>query len=218
MTGVILAGGENLRIPLLKGYLEINGTRIIDSSIKLLEQFFNKVVIITNTPESYFYCGVPIIGDIVSQRGPATGILSALLSTEADEIFVVACDMPFIKPELIRYIVDKYKTKNTGHRIQNTEQRSPSSEFWAPGSDKKWDAAISVFGERLQPLLGIYSKNIIGTIERRLNKGLRSMKDMLAELKVLYINEEEVSGIDPEGRSFVNINTIEDYKKLTAHG
>lgn len=198
MTGVILAGGENLRIPLLKGYLEINGTRIIDSSIKLLEQFFNKVVIITNTPESYFYCGVPIIGDIVSQRGPATGILSALLSTEADEIFVVACDMPFITPELIRYIVDKYRTQN--------------SEL------KQWDAAISVFGERLQPLLGIYSKNIIGTIERRLNKGLRSMKDMLAELKVLYINEEEVSGIDPEGRSFVNINTIEDYKKLTAHG
>jgi molybdopterin-guanine dinucleotide biosynthesis protein A len=36
---------------------------------------------------------------------------------------------------------------------------------------------------------------------------------MLEEVDVHYIEEEEVKKIDPEGRSFVNINTLEDYKR-----
>ena len=74
MTGTILAGGENRRIPLLKGHIEINGEKIIDSSVNLMRNLFGRVVISTNTPELYFYCGVPMIGDIINQRGPLTGI------------------------------------------------------------------------------------------------------------------------------------------------
>ena len=69
MTGTILAGGENRRIPLLKGHIEINGEKIIDSSVNLMRNLFGRVVISTNTPELYFYCGVPMIGDIINQRG-----------------------------------------------------------------------------------------------------------------------------------------------------
>ena len=39
MIGTILAGGENKRIPVLKGHIEINGQRIIDSSVNLLKTF-----------------------------------------------------------------------------------------------------------------------------------------------------------------------------------
>ena len=37
---------------------------------------------------------------------------------------------------------------------------------------------------------------------------------MLTEINVLYIKEEEVRQIDPEGRSFLNINTMEDLEKV----
>ncbi|MFA4829163.1 MAG: molybdenum cofactor guanylyltransferase [Thermodesulfovibrionales bacterium] len=222
MTGTILAGGENKRIPVLKGHIEINGQRIIDSSVNLLKNFFDRVIISTNTPELYFYCGVPMIGDIIKQRGPVTGIFSVLSNT-GDDIFVTACDMPFIKPELISYMVDKYKAENTERKIQNEiplSLPSPSRGEGKGGGEslnaglKNWDAVIPVFEVRPQPLLGIYSKNILSVIEKRLRKELRSARDMLTELKVLYIKEEEVREIDPEGRSFVNINTMEDYKKI----
>ena len=77
----------------------------------------------------------------------------------------------------------------------------------------EWDAVIPVFEGKPQPLFGIYSKNILDIIEERLNKGLKKLKDMLTEINVLYIKEEEVRQIDPEGRSFLNINTMEDYKR-----
>jgi len=189
MIGIILAGGENQRISLLKGHIEINGKRIIDSSVRLLKNFFDKVVISTNLPESFFYCRVPMIGDVIEQRGPMTGIFSVLLNTKCD-IFVTACDMPFIEPELISLLITRYSSL-----------------------EDNWDAAIPVFEGKPQPLLGIYSKNIISSVEGRLNKGMGSLRDILVELKVLYIKETIVREIDPEGRSFVNINTMEDYEK-----
>ncbi|HBO85074.1 MAG TPA: hypothetical protein DD641_08960 [Deltaproteobacteria bacterium] len=204
MTGTILAGGENQRIPLLKGHIEINGEKIIDSSVNLMKRLFGRAVISTNTPELYFYCGVPMIGDIINQRGPLTGIFSALLNIKDDAIFVVACDMPFLNDQLMNYMVDKYRDKN----CVISEPITSGSEI------TQWDAVIPVFKGKPQPLFGIYSKNILGIIEERLNKGLKRLKDLLTEINVLYIKEEEVRQIDPEGRSFLNINTMEDYEKV----
>jgi len=204
MTGTILAGGENRRIPLLKGHIEIKGEKIIDSSVNLMRNLFGRVVISTNTPELYFYCGVPMIGDIINQRGPLTGIFSVLLNIKDDAIFVVACDMPFLNDQLMKYMLDKYRGKNR----ENPEPLTSGSEI------TKWDAVIPVFEGKPQPLFGIYSKNILGIIEKRLNKGLKKLKDMLTEINVLYIKEEEVRQIDPEGRSFLNINTMEDLEKV----
>jgi CTP:molybdopterin cytidylyltransferase MocA len=112
VDALILAGGENKRLPVLKGFLEVNGKRIIESNIELLSRIFDRVIISTDKPELYFPFGVLMLGDIIKYKGPMIGIFSALTVPEISEIFVTACDMPFIKPELIRYIVDKYNTQN----------------------------------------------------------------------------------------------------------
>lgn len=187
MTAVILSGGENRRIPLIKGFIEVDGKRIIESQIELLRAIFEKVIISTNTPELYFYLGVPMIGDIQLQRGPMSGILSVLLSTGEDEIFVIACDMPFIKPDLIRHIL----------------------------REKAGDATMPVFSGKPEPLLAVYTKNTIGVMEKAIMEGKTSLRDMLDEINVRYIKDSETRAIDPEGRSFVNVNTEDDLKQLT---
>jgi molybdopterin-guanine dinucleotide biosynthesis protein A len=42
---------------------------------------------------------------------------------------------------------------------------------------------------------------------------MRGLREFLKKIEVLYISEDEVRAIDPEGRSFVNINTVEDYER-----
>ncbi|MDP2753921.1 MAG: molybdenum cofactor guanylyltransferase [Nitrospirota bacterium] len=187
MDALILAGGENKRFPVIKGFLEISGKRIIEKNIELLKGIFNKVIISTNNPELYFYLGVLMVGDVVEYRGPMTGILSGLTIPEVSEVFVTACDMPFINTMLIKYIVDKW--------------------------EKEYDAVIPIFDDKPQPLLGIYSKRIAKSMEQSIKNGERSLRRFLQGINVLYINEEEVRNIDPEGRSFININTIEDFQK-----
>lgn len=189
MNALILAGGENRRMPSLKGFLEINKKRLIESNIECLGEIFETVIVSTNTPETYFYLGVPMIGDIIDFRGPMTGIFSTLSAPGVKDVFVVACDMPFINSKLIRYIIYRW--------------------------DNAYDASVPLYENRPQPLFGIYSKKIAGRMGEHIRNGNKSLMDFLRNTDVLYISEEEVRAIDPEGRSFVNINTMEDYMKET---
>jgi len=187
VNALILAGGENKRLPMTKGFLELKGRKIIESTIGLLKEIFASVIISTNTPESYFHLGFPMVGDVMTYKGPMTGIFSALASLEETEIFVTACDMPFIRPDLIRYIVGRWS---------NT-----------------WEAVIPIFDGEPQPLLGIYSTQLLPRMEERIKKHKRGLRAFLNTREVQYIEEDQVRLIDQEGRSFVNINTIQDYEK-----
>jgi molybdopterin-guanine dinucleotide biosynthesis protein A len=132
-----------------------------------------------------------------------TGILSALVTLEVPDIFVTACDMPFIKPQLVKYIINKWKHS----------KKNPLTITGYSSPEKGWDAAIPVFDNKSQPLFGIYSRKVIRSMEETIKNGSRSLREFLKKLNVLYISEDEVRTIDPEGRSFVNINTLEDYEK-----
>ena len=187
MEALILAGGENKRIPLIKGFLEIQNRKIIETNIELLKSIFPRVILSVNHPELYFYLGLPMIGDVFDSRGPMTGILSVFMNMESADIFVTACDMPYINAILIKYMVEKY--------------------------NDKFDALIPLYDGKPQPLFGIYAKRISGLMEQRIRAGKKSLLDFLKTINVRYINEEEVRSIDPEGRSFVNINTFKDYQR-----
>jgi molybdenum cofactor guanylyltransferase len=189
MHALILAGGENRRMPAIKGLLEINRRRLIESGIECLQKIFGTVIVSTNTPEIYFYLGVPMIGDIVDSKGPMTGIFSVLSSPGISDVFATACDMPFINGALVEYIRDKW--------------------------DNAHDACVPLYDNKPQPLLGIYSKKIAEKMSEHIRYGNKSLRDFLSQTDVLYVSEEEVRAIDPEGRSFVNINTMEDFMKET---
>ena len=90
MDSLILAGGENRRMPLLKSFLQVEDRSIIDSNVELLKGIFDRVIISTNDPEIYFYLNVILVGDIMEERGPMTGILSALSLPGVAEVFVTA--------------------------------------------------------------------------------------------------------------------------------
>jgi molybdopterin-guanine dinucleotide biosynthesis protein A len=196
LIGAVLSGGENKRIPVLKGFLEVEGRAIIQRSIDVLARVFGSVVISTNMPERYFSLGVPLIGDIRKEKGPMTGILSVLVATRAEAVFVVACDMPFINEKLIRYMVGK-------HRTACSERGGGIC-----------DAVIPEFRSYKEPLFGIYTGSAVQRMESLIRDGRRKLTDVLAHLRVTYIAEQEVRAVDPEGESFVNINTMEDYERI----
>jgi molybdopterin-guanine dinucleotide biosynthesis protein A len=190
LTAAILSGGENRRIPHLKGLLTVEGRTIIERTIDVLQRVFARVVINTNAPEHFFRFGVPLIGDLKKERGPLTGIFSVLVATAEDSVFFVACDMPFIHEGLIRHVVDSY---TQGGAV---------------------DAVVPVFRGMTEPLFGIYTRNVVAVTEEMFREQKRSPGEMLRRLKVRYIDEETVRGIDPSGRSFVNVNTPEDYERI----
>lgn len=185
-SAVILAGGENRRMPVLKAFIEIDGEKIIDRNINILRQIFSEVSIITNQPELYVYLGVPMYGDIYDTRGPMTGIFTALLNTSSPWIFISACDMPFINADLITYM---------------TYQR------------KGVDAVVPMLKNKAEPLFALYSKRLIHSFENSIMSGNKGLRDFLTNKRVKYIPLSEITKFDPGGLSFINLNTPQDLKR-----
>lgn len=188
MEALILAGGENTRLKFQKGLVRINGKRLIEKNALLLENYFKFIMISTNNPELYFYLGYRIIGDVFRIRGPMTGIFSGFIFSEAPSLFVMACDMPSVSHKLVRLIKETYKGQ---------------------------EAVIPIFGGKPQPLLGVYSRSVCEIIESRLKSDNRSMMGLLDSIRVQFIDERDVVRVDPEGKSFINLNTPEDLRRVT---
>ena len=207
-TGVILAGGENKRMPVLKAFIEVEGKKIIERNLKIMRQLFNEIFIVTNQPELYSYLGVPMFGDVHNIRGPMTGVLTALMNSSNKWIFVSACDMPFINPGLIRFMADE-RHNPVCLPILNARQKKDFTVM--PRSDI-YDVVVPVLHHRAEPLFAFYSIRVLNSLEQFILSGKKGIKDFLLnhDKRVKYISSEEIKNIDPDLRSFINLNTPED--------
>jgi molybdopterin-guanine dinucleotide biosynthesis protein A len=197
VTGVVLAGGENRRFPTVKSFISIDGATIIERQLSILRDLFDEVFISTNTPELYFHLGAPLIGDVLLSNGPMSGIFSALINAEGDNVFTVACDMPFIRKDMAAFVCMKHLESSCG-RIAG--------------------ATIPLFDGKPQPLFGVYHKMILPRLEEGVLNGKTSLRRFLSEIDACFIDEQEVRKREPEGTSFVNINTMQDYEAVMREG
>jgi len=184
-AGVILSGGENIRMGKPKAFIKVNGESIIERSLKTIRKLFKEIFIVTNEPEAYFYLGETMLGDVYNVRGPMTGILTSLINSTYPWVFVVGCDMPFINHELIRFMA----LKRTNH-----------------------DAVAPRLRDSIEPLFAFYSKGLAPAMEKAVLEGKTGLRFFLKDKKVKYVREEEIRNIDPQGKSFINLNTPEDAK------
>ncbi len=188
MTAVILAGGESRRMGRDKAFLPLFGRPVIEWILGTLRPLFRRIIIVANRPQLYSGYGAEVMRDALDIRGPLTGIYTALSVSEGGYNFVFGCDMPFLNPGLISYM-----------------QRQADG----------FDAVVPMVRGLAEPLHTIYHKRLAHVIKDRLMRGERRIQSIFDAADVRYITEEEIDRIDPEKRSFVNLNTPEEYKEAT---
>lgn len=186
MTGVILAGGENSRMGSHKAFLSVNGKPLIERILAVHGSLFPRTIIVTRSPDRFRSYPVEIAEDASPVRGPLTGIYTAMLRSPDDRFFVNACDMPFLDPRLIAYLCDR-------------------------AGDH--DALVPRVNGYPEPLHAVYHRRILPVIEELLRNGERRIQRLFDHVQVIYTTEEEIGSIDPHFRSFININTPQEYKE-----
>jgi len=189
MTGIILAGGKSKRFggKIDKALLPLNNKPTVQWIIEKLNSFFPETILVTNQPENFSQFPVKLVSDIYPGYAALSGLHSGLHYSKNFYNFVVACDLPFVLPELIRCLV------------KNKEN---------------YDIVIPWLKTGQEPFCAIYSKNCLQPISEQIKKGAKPrIIDFLKEVKLLKIKEEEIKKIDPDLISFFNINTPKDYRK-----
>src|SRR3990167_1356507 len=202
-TGIILAGGENKRMPVLKAFIKINGEKIIERNLKIMRQLFKEIFIVTNQPELYLYLKTPLLGDVYDIRGPMTGIFTSLLNSSNNWVFISACDMPFINGELIKYMASKRDNYDA------VVPKSPLRPLLVKVMTRRGRR-----GDYIEPLFAFYSKQLMPSMEKAIFSNKTGIKDFLKDKKVKYISAEEIRDIDAKAMSFINLNTLKDMERV----
>ena len=184
-TGVILAGGNNSRLPgKKKTFRKIGDLRILDSIYGLFSNLFKEVIIVVNDPEDFAGWDMTVVTDIIPSRCALAGLHAGLFYASFPNAYVSACDTPFIKQSIIEYMVGQIE----------------------PG----YEVIIPKTNDGFEPLSAVYSKDCIPLIEANLEKNIIMIKKFFREKKVKKIPIEQLKVIDPDMRFIFNVNTPED--------
>jgi len=187
VTAVVLAGGRSSRYGENKALVTFQGVPLIERALHTMDSIFHRVVLITNTPDAYAYLRVPMFEDLIKGLGPLGGIYTGLQVIPDPAGFFVACDMPFLNPLLIRYMV----------AIRND-----------------FDVVIPRVSGWVEALHGLYTKNCSQSIRELIASGTYQVFRFFQAVSVRFVDDGEVRQWDPDLKSFLNINTPDELKRL----
>lgn len=184
VTGVILAGGKSRRMGRDKAFLPFGPGILIERVIDVLRQVTDELLLITNTPERYARFALPMAGDVIPESGSLGGIYSGLMHANTGYSLMLACDMPFVKPDFLRMLCER--------------------------ADEA-DVVIPKDAEDFQPLCAVYSQACCEPIRRQIETGRLKITGFFEQVRVHVIEEEQLAPYDRHGMMFFNANTPEEY-------
>ena len=184
VDGVILAGGRSSRLGQDKVLLSIGGKPLIAHLVDLLRPLVREIIVAGHHRPEFEPLGLQTLPDLYPDLGPLGGLYTALTSTDAPYVFLLAGDMPQVPTKLIQRIVR---------------------------DRKKADAIIPRGPRGLEPLCAVYSRSCIGTLQNSLESGNRRIVNALDGLKVLMPGDLTTEG---EPDPFFNINYQEDLERI----
>ncbi|MBW3636732.1 MAG: molybdenum cofactor guanylyltransferase [Armatimonadetes bacterium] len=183
----ILAGGKSSRMGREKALLPFGNEPLIARIAGVLAPIFPQICVVTPKTEIAEAAYLPMISDSFPNRGPLGGIHTALGHFEAPT-FVLACDMPFLNADFIRFLAQNF----------NGSALVPQNEGG------------------FEPLHAVYAPQNLPIFESHLrgNGKMPPLRRILEEIEAQWVSVEVARRFDPTLRCFSNWNTPQDAANL----
>jgi molybdenum cofactor guanylyltransferase len=189
-SAMVLAGGHSRRFGRDKSDALWSGRTLMAHVVARLRGLCPEVIAVSRREQdgSAWPVDRVVHDDPEAPEGPLRGIVAGLASCHTPYCFVLSCDTPCFKPELLAAL-----------------------RRWIGPDDL---AAVPEWEGRLQPLVALYSVRSLPQFRHLLESGERSPTRALVGLPYLRVSEGGCGTIDPEGWSFRNVNTPQDLEAL----
>ncbi|MDD5384073.1 MAG: molybdenum cofactor guanylyltransferase [Gallionella sp.] len=181
-TAIVMAGGDSQRMGTDKASLLLDGQTLLQSVIATMQQLFPQVIVSVRQPRAAV--DLPQICDEQPDGGPLAGLVASLGQITTPWAFMVACDMPFVVPEVVELLA--------GYRLQH-------------------QAVVPVVHGHPQPLAAFYATSCLAPLRTSLVAQQKGLRGVLKQLDVRYVDEAEMLEADPQLRSFFDLDTPQDF-------
>jgi molybdopterin-guanine dinucleotide biosynthesis protein A len=187
---IVLVGGQSSRMGRPKAALDFGGIPLLTRIVIELKRRFDEIVIVaapvsTGQPRIEIP-GLKIVHDETAFAGPLDALRRGLDTLDHGVAFVCSCDLPLLNSNVAMELV------------------AMLDDF---------DAVIPEVGGKLQPLHAAYRKQCARAIETLAPSGEKRLTVAARSINARRVDENELRRIDPELRSFFNVNTPEDYQR-----
>ena len=160
ITGIVLAGGKSSRMGSDKGLLTINDKTFVEHVIVAMKPLVDKIIIVSNNKD-YDQFGYRRVEDSIKDSGPLAGLYSGLKHSETEFNLVLSCDIPMIKTEILKKLVD---ADLENHEVVQIESNT-----------------------KTMPLIAMYKKQCMHKCLELLQQGERRLRVAVNELKTKTI-------------------------------
>jgi molybdopterin-guanine dinucleotide biosynthesis protein A/molybdopterin converting factor small subunit len=185
-TAVVLAGGKSSRMGRPKSLLLFDDEPLIAHIVRALQRMFAETVIVTAPEQELPDLPAILVRDEIAYQGPVGGIYYGLQAASGNFCFVTSCDVPFVNPALISHLASQI-------------------------SDH--DVVVPHWENRFQPLHAVYRTSVLPLLKEQLERRELRPVYLFDKVRARKIGEDEIRRFDPEGLSFLNMNTPDDYAR-----
>ena len=190
MAAAVLAGGASRRMGRDKATMPVGGAELATLVLAAAAQVAASVVLVA--PEGHparalaaapgSGTGDPVGVVTDPGLGPLAAAAAALAALKAEHVLVLAGDHPGLRVELLGHLV---------------------------GLRSRGEAVACRRGPWLEPLVAVYQRAPALTAARARLAGPapdRSLRGLLTDLRTVVVEEPEWRALDPDGRSFVDLD------------
>lgn len=189
LSAAILAGGQSRRMGRDKASLQLGGQALIERVLAAVRPLGCPSFVVARQATDHAHLGLPVYPDLYPGTGPLGGLYTALRHSSTPALLLLACDLPFLTPEFLRFLVE---------------------------SLGQHQAAVPQNPEGLHPLCAAYAASCLPAVERLLSQGERRMYTLCHQLDLRVLSPEKWQPFDPHGLLFSNLNTPEEYERAQA--
>jgi molybdopterin-guanine dinucleotide biosynthesis protein A len=193
VTPIVFAGGLGTRLGgVKKALIDVGGRPIAERVLDAVRPLGggNDVIVVDNDDSLAALPGVRIVPDQETRAGVLVALQSGLSAAATELCLVVACDMPFLNPYLLRWLVEL------------------SSDY---------DVVMPVTEGQMDPMHAVYRReSCLLAIDRAIQRGDKRMISYLGDVRVREVKDEKLRLHDPNLYSFFNVNTLEDLAQARA--
>ncbi len=187
----ILAGGFGTRLGQEKAGALAAGRPLLEWTAEALAGLSDDLLVVRRVDQTLPPAPAGVtwreITDRRAQAGPLAGIEAALQAIRHDVVVTVACDMPLIRPTLVRALA-------------------------AACADV--DVVMPYLDGRDQPLLAAYRRTCLATIDAQLAAGDGRIRAIVPKLRSRRLERPQLEAFDPDLISFTNINYPADLERV----